>query len=232
MLYRIDLENYLLDLIDFFTRDEILSFHNIIISTRIAWSAGATGPTHRLNSLYPNVETQTYYLETKNFDTAEEMYFDMLESKDGKSDIRHIPEYAFSMEPILQYLVRPILNNAPVLMLCMRDENWIVDMLSHYMKKKYNIDTIDLNQLFSKGSIGPISIDMDELRKMDRKNTGIVAKDTIYLKSLTEDGRREILHAMTEKDKIRKCKELGIKLKHDDLKKLDKILLEGWVADD
>jgi hypothetical protein len=48
----------------------------------------------------------------------------------------------------------------------------------------------------------------------------------------TSGGRLELLKKMNLKNKIKKLKSLGVKVGKEDLKELDKLLIELWVEDD
>ena len=100
------------------------------------------------------------------------------------------------------------------------------------MKDEYHVETIDLNELFKTGKVGPIRIDYDDIhnRSVDiRRQAG---KEMIRSLESTRGGREKLLGMMDSKEKIRKCKDLGIKVTKADIKNIDEILMEAWVEED
>jgi len=125
-----------------------------------------------------------------------------------------------------------VLNHVSIVLLSRADENFWVDILIEYLKDEYHVETIDLNELFKTGQVGPIRIDYDEIhnRSVDvRRQAG---KEMIRSLESTRGGREKLLGMMDSKEKIRKCKDLGIKVTKADINNLDEILMEAWVEED
>lgn len=214
LLYRIDIERYLTHAIDHFTRDELASFEYAIIGTL------KNGPrchnVAKINNLFPDNAVQDAFRDYVDKDTFKKMYYSYLD------------EYG---KTIYLVFINPILQHKDILIICKEGENPYIDVLVEYLKEKFSLDCIDLNQLFIKGRVGSIYIDRDDIwnKAVDvRMEAGM---HQIQALESTSDGRMEILKMASPKWKINKLKEIGIKVTKADLKDLDQLLIESWVED-
>ena len=94
------------------------------------------------------------------------------------------------------------------------------------------IEVIDLNRLFSKGSVGPIYIDRDDIWDKAVDIRRAAGKDQIKALESTSGGRLKLLGMMKKKNKIKKIEELGIMITSYNEKDIDSILMDAWVNDE
>lgn len=215
MLYRINFEHFLSHMIDHFTRGEILSFYYIIIG------AGVKNTNKVENVLkptwsYPNNSIIDHYWQTKD---RERFIKDYLEELDLNKDSVH------------SYIVKPIINRRNVILVSKKAEDIITDGFVLYLKKTFKIDCIDLNELFSKGSVGEIQYDFDLIHKESQKVFD--EEEKIWRKSQleTEAGRANLFLNMTDKEKIKKVKELGYNPSKLSSQDINQIINEEWVIE-
>jgi hypothetical protein len=216
MLFRIDKQRFLTHMIDHFTLDELLSLEYAIISASVIVK-GYTTNVQKINVLYPDVELVLRYDETNDKDIFKKMYFDELTELTGT---------------IYRTFVANLLEHKNICIVCDEKENFIIDVLCEFLKKKFNVDTIDLNELFIKGRVGPYYLDLDEVENKSVDIRRKVVKDKLQSMESTRDGRMTVLKGMTKDDKIKKLKSLGINVKRVDHINLDQLLIDGWVEDD
>lgn len=223
MIYRIDLQHFLTHAIDYFSRDELSHFQYAIISAKIANNGRELNVT-KLNNLYPTPDIVLSYAEYKDKKILEKMYTDLLTVHDSNDE--------WIGEIIYKSFVNPLIHHHDVVIICDRTENDYIDILCKHLKKNYEIDVINLNQLFSEGKVGPIYIDRDVIwdKAVDIRRTA--GKHQIEAMSSTRDGRMKLLSLWNKKEKITKLKELGIKVNKGDMKELDKLLIDAWVEDE
>lgn len=223
MIYRIDLQHFLTHAIDYFSRDELSHFQYAIISAKIANNGRELNVT-KLNNLYPTPDIVLSYAEYKDKKILEKMYTDLLTVHDSNDE--------WIGEIIYKSFVNPLIHHHDVVIICDRTENDYIDILCKHLKKNYEIEVINLNQLFSEGRVGPIYIDRDVIwdKAVDIRRTA--GKHQIEAMSSTRDGRMKLLSLWNKKEKIAKLKELGIKVNKGDMKELDKLLIDAWVEDE
>ena len=213
MLFRIDFERFLTHAIDHFTRDELTHFQYAIIGTVI--NGGRCKNIVKLNDLFPDMETQQTFIEYGDKSILKKMYFDYLSDKGNL---------------IYHTFINTFLNHQDVMILCKEGENAYIDVLVEYLKKNYSVECIDLNELFTKGRVGSIYIDRDEIHDKAVDVRRAAVKDQLESLASTSEGRLKILtEYMDTKGKIKKLKDLGINVTKADLKDLDKLLIEAWV---
>lgn len=227
MIYRIDMQHYLSHAIDYFTAEELTHFQYAVISAAIK-NGGKAANISKISELYPFPEIVLEYSEYRNKEVMEKMYMELL---NPKSENEGIGINAIA-NIFYRTFVNPLLQHCDIVIICDREENDYIDVLCKVLKKKYMIDVIDLNKLFSEGQIGPIYIDRDEIWDKAVDIRRITAKDNIKALESTSGGRQHLLKMMSKKDKIEKIKELGINLTSHNNKELDAILLDAWVNDD
>ena len=228
MLFRIDHERFITHAIDHFTREEILSMGFLIVSAGVQdprnqkWLSGltlngeSTGNVLKINELYPNDEVQDLYIRFGSKDKIRDMYMDQLKGYD----------YLF-----YNALVSPILSYQNRTFICKMRENDYIDIILEYVKKTFSIDHIDLNELFSKGRVGPYYIDREDIHNSTVKIARRVFKDKRNEQNMTEGGRLLSLGEMSKKEKLKLLKKLGIKVNDNEHDLIDDLLMESWVSD-
>lgn len=231
MIYRIDLEHFLTHMIDYFTLEDIYHFQYLVISAGIGnqgmltASNGYNCVVAKIPDLYPLPEIITSYVgDHHDKKLLEKMYMDQLDtSKSGNDHMGRI---------ILKSLAEPLLNHFDIMIVCRRSENDYIDIFCKYLRKRFGIDVIDLNQLFREGRVGPIYIDRKEIRD----NIVDIRREALKIQyeslSSTRDGRFKLLGIMSKKTKIKKLNELGISVKREDEDRLDRMLIDAWVDED
>lgn len=227
MIYRIDWQHFLIHAIDHFTDMELRNIQYAIISAKVS-NQGKQRNVVKLSELYPESEAIMIYAETQDKTLFEKMYLEMLNDED-RTILKHVNHYDVL---IYQALINPLLNHYDVMMICDQNENFYIDVLCKHMKKKFDIEVIDLNELFSKGRTGSIYIDRDIIWDNAVDIRRAAAKEELETKSTTRDGKESIIRMMPKKEKIRRLKEYGIDVRKEDMKDLDSMLLEEWCAED
>ena len=122
MLYRIDFEHFLVHAIDHFTRNELNSFHYIIISAGII-NTGKMKNVVKVNTLFPVYEVYNQYLEFKNYDRFKENYFTQLED--------------YKKDSLYRSIIKPHANHESVVLICRQAENFIIDALCEFILKEF-----------------------------------------------------------------------------------------------
>lgn len=225
MIFRIDIQHLLTHMIDHFTRNDFSNnFQFAIVSAKVR-NGGRVSNVAKINELYPTPEIVESYAEYKDKKVLERMYFDMLKpDKDDNSK--------WQDNIIYKTFLNPLLSHHNIVIVCDEIENDYIDVLCKYLKKYFSVEVIDLNELFTKGHVGPLYIDIDEIHdKAVDIRLNSLRQENEQLAS-TSDGRMKLLRNMTKKQKIKKLKELGISISKEDMKDIDKILIDTWVEDD
>lgn len=226
MLYRIDLQHYLTHAIDYFTSTELLHFQYLILSAKLI-CAGRISNAAKANMLYPNPEIVASYAETMDQQLFEKEYYEMLDKKENPNS--NVP---WSGSVIYRNIINPILGHNDIVIICDRVENYIVDAFCHYLKDRYKIEAVDLNELFKEGHIGAIYIDRDEIEDIAVDIRRATGKDMIRSLESTSEGRLKLLNMMSKKDKVKKLKDLGLSINESDKGQLDALLIDAWVNPD
>lgn len=228
MIYRCTFQNFLVYAIDYFTRDELVSIQYAIVSAKVTDEHRATN-INRFNDLYPDTETIIAYMDSGDKDILRKMYKDMI--MPGKETRRDRAYSSYFTSTIYKAFIKPLLNHNDVMIICDKGENDYIDILCECLKE-YDIEVIDLNQLFETGRVGPIYIDRDEIynRSVDIRRAAVnEEKESL---ATTRDGRAHLIHNMSTKEKIKRMKKYGIKVRKEDLPILDKMLLEVWCEEE
>lgn len=222
MIYRIDLQHFLTHAIDHFTLEQLTHFQYAIISAKIN-NGRSVMNTEKINELYPTPDIVISYDEYKDDKILEKMYFEMLEEKGNKDYMARI---------IYQTFINPLMKHFDIMIICDEKENPYITCLCKYLHENFSIDVIDLNELFTTGHTGAIYIDRDKIwdKAVDIRRTA--GKEMIKTLEQSRDGKLKLLNQMNKKEKIEKCKELGIKINKSDIKDIDKILIDDWVEND
>ena len=233
MIYRCDLQHFLVHAIDYFSLPELTSIQYAIISAKIS-SSGRCRNVTKLNTLYPDVETIIAYNDYKDKEMLETMYLEMLnpeEESTYRNGVRSSEESNPFTNTIYKAFINPLLEHYDVMIICDEAENDYIDVLCKYLKNNFDIEVIDLNVLFTKGRIGAIYIDREEIRDKAVDIRRAALKEQIKSMASTKDGKERLISQMSKKDKLKQLKKYGVKLSPND-KDIDKILLEEWCAED
>lgn len=226
MIYRIDIQHYLTHAIDHFTRDDLgVHFEYVIFSAGIKNTKSVRNMI-KLNELYPEPETISNYAEYKDKKIMEKMYLETLEpDKDCKNKSSY-----WSYIVTYNVLINPLLNHQDIMIICQREENDYLDVFCKWLKKNFEIEVIDLNQLFTKGFVGPLYIDRSLIRDKAVDVRRAALNEEQKGKEATSDGRRILLDKMNKKEMKHKVKELEIDLNgNESVEDLRNILIEEWV---
>ena len=226
MLFRIDKRHFITHAIDFFTLEELYAFQYMIISAKVPCSNRCTN-CRKINDLYPDIETIEEYANTGDKSILEKMYFNMLDPKKGHD----IGPGRYSIL-LYQCFVDPLEKHYNLMIVCDETENDYIDALCKYLKKKFYIEAIDLNELFTKGHVGPIYIDFDQIhdKAVDIRKAAVEEeKRTI---AQTRDGKARIIETLSKKQKLKMLNKYGVTINQDNKKDINTILLEEWCADE
>ena len=227
MIYRIDMQHFLSHAIDHFTSQDLSHFQYAIVSA-VVRNTGKMNNVVKINNLYPLPEIVTEYAEHNDRSIMEKMYMAYLDPKTeddsiGISAMRNIFYRTF---------VNPLSLHFNIMIVCDRSENEYIDVICKVLKKRYAIEVIDLNKLFSEGHVGPIYIDRDEIwdKCVDIRRDS--ARDQNKALASTSEGRMRLLSNMNKKAKIKLIEKLGFHITNYNEDDLDKILIDGWVKDE
>lgn len=227
MIYRVDLKNYLLHMIDYFTLRELTHFNYAVLSAKITVTDKSLNVA-KISTLYPDPEAIIEYSELKDQKIFEKHYFEFLDpdEEDLKNMKRGLSYYIYNN--IFKIFINPLNLHHDILILCDESENYIVDAFCKYLKKRFKIEVIDLNKLFIDGKLGSIYIDRKEINEISRDIKIACGNEWIRSKEQTSDGRAELISMMTKKDKIKKLKEFNYKPTQQDVDNIDEVLLTVW----
>lgn len=224
MVYRIDWKHFLLHAIDHFSRDDLVHMNYVIVSAKIR-NTGTMSTVVRLNDLYPTNEIIVNYSENHSRDYLKRAMFGLYDQI-----AEDVPKTFYDV------FINTLIAHIDVMIVCAKVqddfENQYVDVLCEYLKKRYGIDVIDLNKLFTDGCVGPIYLDRDEVWNKAVDIRRAAGHDMIKSYESSQDGREYLLRKMSKKDKLCKLKELGIHVTKGDLSKLDELLMDAWVKDE
>lgn len=222
MLYRIDFQHFLTHAIDHFTLDQICHFEYVIISAKVA-NGRRLKNTVKVNELYPDTDIVINYSEFKDKEIMEKMYFEMLQGGGNKIKKKNYGMILYNV------FVNPLIQHNDIMIVCDKEENDYIEALCKYLKKYFHIESINLNQLFTKGYVDEIYISMDKIRDSAVDIRIMAAELAVESYETTRGGREFLLAKMTRKEKIQKLKKLGIKVSAKDKDNIDELLIEEWV---
>lgn len=218
MLYRIDIQHFLTHMIDYFSFDELTSAQYLIISAAVM-NQHKQKNVVKCPDLYPTTEIVKTYAETGDKKLMEKMFMELLKPEKG-SDWENNVIYRFILDPLDHHF--------NIIIICDEKENDFIDVIAKYLKKSFSIETINLNELFIKGKLGPITIDREKIRNKTVDVRINALKEEQKRFSATRDGRLHLISLMTTKEKKKKLKELGVNLEFEDKKNYEKLLVEVW----
>lgn len=225
MIYRINYKNFLLHMIDHFDYDELLHMQYLIISAKLANSARVKNVV-KCNDLYPDYDIMNDWYSNQNMDTFERAYLAVLNGEDIKDNSNNEVTWIDSI--LWNYFLLPISKHHDVIIICDEQEDFIIDVLCKFLKKRLSIEVINLNELFTKGSVGPVYIDRDKIwdKGVDIKRAAL--RDKARAMQSTEEGRAKLIGMMNKSEKIKALKKAGYTVKKSDEKDLDSMLMEAW----
>lgn len=221
MIYRIDLHHFLVHAIDHFSFTDLNYFEYAIISAKIKCGL-KDSHCQKINNLFPLAETVIAYAETGNPDILEhdlfKLYDDLINNQ--HSDVFY------------KVFVQNVEKHINVLIVCDEQENPYIDVLCKYLKKKFAIEVIDLNKLFTKGKLDPIHYDYDVIRDKGVDVRRAAKKQAEENLATTRDGRLELVRGWDKDRKIKQCKKIGLRVRKSiSERELDQILIDAWVED-
>lgn len=222
MVYRIDHQHFLTHMIDYMTVDELLHFQYFILSAKMTTQDRADNMA-KMNIFYPLPEMVAAYAENPNKTIFEAAYFQFLDEHETPDS-----NTSWSEVTIYKTIINPLIEHADIVIICDENENYIVDAFCKYLEK-WHIETIDLNKLFKTGRVGPIHIDRDEIWDAAVDVRRAAGRDLTKSFESSRDGRYKLLRMMSTKEKLKKLKDLGIKVDKTDKKHIDELLIESWV---
>jgi len=227
LIYRIDQRHFLTHFIDYFPLREITHMQYAIISAKIR-NSGKLQNVVKLPDLYPEPEIIIAYEESKDKNILEKMYFNFLDpSAEDKERMKRGGSY-FMYNIIYKSFINPLFQHNDIVIVCDEEENDIIDVFCKYLKKKFKVDVIDLNELFKTGHVGNIYIDRSEIECAVVDIRRQCAKDEMDSLSSTQDGRAQLISMMTKKEKLKKLRKYGIDPTDEDKKNIDSLLLTLW----
>lgn len=229
MLYRIDYKHFLLHMIDHFTYDELMHMQFLIISTRLS-NAGRATNVAKCSELYPNMDTCNDWYANQNMDTFRRGYLDYLNSDNPVMPTRK-EEVSWLERVLFVNILKPINANHDVVLVCHESENFILDVLCEFIKEKTELETINLNQLFSKGELDPFHFNRDKIWDRAVDITRAAMRDGREALKSTADGRAKLLESMTQKEKIKELKKAGVHIRESEKDSVDEMLLSIWTDD-
>lgn len=227
MIYRINLKNFLGKAIDHFSLQDLVTMQYCIISAKIP-NSGKMRNVVKMNDLYPSMEAVITYSETHDKEILKKMYIDELFPKHKKGE-RETSQFT---NAIYQAFINPLLQRFNITILYDELEDAYIDCLCDYMKDEYGIEVIDLNELFTKGKIGPIYIDRDDIRDKAVDIRRAALRDEVRALSSTKEGKAQLISKMSKKKKLKELERFGIIAEESDMKNLDSMLLEEWCRSD
>lgn len=222
MVYRIDYQHFLTHMIDHFSREDLLHFQYLIASAAVA-SRGMVDNVAKSMHLYPDTDVVCDYAKYQDKELMEKQYLKNIEPEPNDGD--------WFGSVIYSCIVEPLMKHVDIVLVCDRAENDFLDVICKYLKKRFHIEVIDLNELFTKGYTGEIHIDRDKIRNSAVDIRRSAGKSFIENLEKTKEGREKIMKRMTKKMKIKKLKELGIDITERDTDRIDDLLVEVWVND-
>jgi hypothetical protein len=217
------MQHFLTHAIDHFTFDELTTFQYLIISGKVCNGSRCTNVT-KASNFYPTVEIIEAYAEYQDKKILEKMYTELM-TPDKNDTTRWQDNVVFGI------IIKPLMNHFNVMIVCDKEENDYIDALCTYLKKEFHIEVIDLNQLFTKGRVGEIYLDRKDIHNRSVDIGRNVEREMQKQHELTSSGRSFLLEKMTDKERRKKLKSLGIDASDLSKKDMYDILMTEWVED-
>lgn len=217
MIYMVSHEKFLMHMIDYFTRDELSYLEYRIISAGMIAGNNSLSVSSA-NALFPSFENQNIWIETQNLDALKRGFYEDL-------DLEYNTLYYSIVEPFGEHL--------DVVLITTDQEYVYLEILAEYLMERFKIPVIDLNRLFKKGEVDPISWNpkriQDSIRKLQRK----IKEANNDSMASTASGRLNLLDRMDRKERIKKLIQIGVEVDaHESDEVIQELLMEAWVKDD
>ena len=222
MVCRIDMEHFISHAIDYFTNEEISDWLFIVVSGGIPCGARAANRAMKCPILVPDSNMLCLYEEYEDKNIFKKAYADFLNDKDESGN--------GCKSVLYSSIIRPSMQGYCVVILSKASENFFIDVLCDVLKKEYCVEVIDLNQLFIKGHIGPISIDNDAIHDATVEIRREAVREMQRSKESTADGRLQLVEMWDTRMRKKKLKDLGVKLSGSENKdEIRQLLIDAWV---
>lgn len=228
MIYRIDIQHFLGHAIDYFTPEELTHFQYAIISAAVKNNSKVSNVV-KVSELFPLPEIVISYNEHKDKSIMEKMYRDFL-LPEADNDMGLTKKHMANV--FYNTFINTLINHHDVVIVCDQCENDYIDVICKLLKEHFDIEVIDLNELFTKGRIGPIYIDRKEIWDHAVDIRRAAGDDMRRALESSVDGRMKLLDMMTKKQKIKKLKEIGIDITSTKNEDLNALLMSAWVNDE
>lgn len=203
-------------MIDHFTREEILGLKFLIVSVAMPAKARASNVSKCID-LWPSDESSKEFIKYQNLDLFRKNYFEDLDNSE-------VPIYKEILKPIGE-------DNKCLVIVCHENEDEMIDVLFEYLEKKYKLQAVDLNKLFTEGVVSPVKFNRIRIKNkvvdINRRVTKLGKEE----KERSSGGRMMLLKDMTPKQKSKKLKSLGINPNNLSETEINKILIEEWVEE-
>jgi len=216
LLFRITYKQYLLNMLDYFTMEELSSFKYQVVSVSVRCGSLLLDQAQKPGYIYPSFEAIEQLTDTGDTDLFRRTFTEEL--KKVKNDI-----YQAILQPIIQY-------HHNILIVYDDSEELYLDVIVDFLAKRYHLPCIDLNRLFTEGETDIFYLDRREIHNRSVRIAREATADLVRAKSSTFDGRMDLLYNhMSKKDKLDKLDSLGVKVDRADLDHLNDLLVEAWV---
>jgi len=220
MLFRINYKNFLIHMIDYFTREELLNIHYLIIgSTKMPHQRLSIQVVRAPADMYPTVDILNDLFTYGNEALFRKEYYRELRQSRNTLFVNII-------QPILKY-------NHNILLIGMEYEDIHTDVITEYLEKEFNLPCTDLNRLFLEGETDIFYIDKKDVQKKTKEILQEVLQEQFKSLESSAIGREKLIGRMSKREKIKKLEELGVKVQKSDYENLDELLVEvgAWTRD-
>lgn len=218
MLFRINYENFLVHMVDYFSAEELTSLNYLLVSAGIGAQGRCANVAKDAGGLYPNSDDISEYLDTENIEIFRKKYYGFLK-KNAKPSA-----YANIIQPILKH-------RHNIVLMCRKDEDFYMDILIEFLSKEFNLQSINLNELFEKGETDIYYLDKTAVHNRSVEVAREIVEESKQAYMSTDDGREKLVrHIMSDKQKRHELKKMGIDFGKKD--NLDELLLAAWAPGD
>ena len=208
-------ENFLIHGIDHFELNELMNIQFIIISAKVKCGDGMSN-VGKFNQLFPYSEFIINYENDHHFDSFKKAYLGQIKNDDD------------CLIAINKYIINLLLKHVNIMLIWSEREDSFMAAFLDFLKEEYDIDYVNLDQLFKEGKINSIYWDPDIINDKAVKIRRYAAKMLQFEKEATVSGRLELLkNSMNKKEKIKKLKKLGYKVGKND--NVNELLFDAWI---
>ena len=223
MLYRITFKYFLAYAIDYLSLKDLTNIQYAVFSAKIA-NLGKVNNVSKISGLYPTPEIVITYSDSGDKAIMRKMYLDFLSGKDICEPKQWNPEDGM----IYSTFINPLLKHFDVMIVCDESENDYVDVLCEYMEDKFNIQVINLNDLFEHGRVGPLYIDRDQIRDSAVDIRRAAAREQTRSMETSRDGRLALVEMMNKSEMKKRLEKLGFDTTGLSAKEIKDMLVEEW----